>query len=78
MKNCLRQCPISVANWIGGLPPAVTVGLKHTVNLGGSLVALVQGARKYKLTRPKITEQNIIRIKGGRSVSRTAGCILAY
>ncbi|KAI9840473.1 MAG: MutS protein msh5, partial [Pleopsidium flavum] len=31
-----------------------------------SLLALVQGARMYKLTRPRITEENIIRIKGGR------------
>ncbi len=46
--------------------------------MGGSLLALVQGARKYKLARPKLTEQNIIRIKGGRSVSCTTGCILAY
>ena len=31
-----------------------------------SLCALVQGAKTYNLVRPTITEENIIRIKGGR------------
>ena len=33
-----------------------------------SLLALAQGASQYKLTRPQMTEDNVIIIKGGRSV----------
>jgi len=32
----------------------------------GSLCALAQGARKYRLTRPRLTEENVINIQGGR------------
>ena len=35
-------------------------------NVITSLLALAQGARKYKFSRPRITEENIIAIKGGR------------
>lgn len=31
-----------------------------------SLVALARGAKEHKLVRPRITEQNIIKLKGGR------------
>lgn len=31
-----------------------------------SLVALARGARRYSLTRPVVTDANIIDIKGGR------------
>lgn len=31
-----------------------------------SLLALAQGAQEYKLTRPKVSTENIIDIKGGR------------
>lgn len=31
-----------------------------------SLVALARGARQYNLVRPRMTEQNVIKIKGGR------------
>ena len=33
-----------------------------------SLLALAQGAQMYKLSRPRMTTENIIRIRGGRSV----------
>ncbi|KAI9676986.1 MAG: MutS protein msh5 [Caeruleum heppii] len=33
-----------------------------------SLLALAEGARKYNLTRPTLVEDNIIEIKGGRSL----------
>lgn len=31
-----------------------------------SLLAMAQGACLYKLVRPEMTEENVIRIKGGR------------
>lgn len=31
-----------------------------------SLLALAQGARRYKFCRPVVTEKNVIQIKGGR------------
>ena len=31
-----------------------------------SLLALAQGAKMYNLTRPRVVEDNIIQIKGGR------------
>ncbi|KAE8842680.1 hypothetical protein PTNB73_00732 [Pyrenophora teres f. teres] len=33
-----------------------------------SLLALAQGAKKYKLCRPRMTDENIIHIKGGRHI----------
>ncbi|KAA8625153.1 MutS Mismatch repair ATPase [Pyrenophora tritici-repentis] len=33
-----------------------------------SLIALAQGAKKYKLCRPSMTDENIIHIKGGRHI----------
>ena len=31
-----------------------------------SLIALAQGARMYKLSRPRMTNENVIKIDGGR------------
>ncbi|KAL7772159.1 hypothetical protein CFE70_002112 [Pyrenophora teres f. teres 0-1] len=36
-----------------------------------SLLALAQGAKKYKLCRPRMTDENIIHIKGGRWVTKS-------
>ncbi|KAF2264564.1 hypothetical protein CC78DRAFT_580350 [Lojkania enalia] len=33
-----------------------------------SLLALTQGAKIYKLCRPRMTEENVVRIKGGRHI----------
>jgi hypothetical protein len=37
-------------------------------NIEYSLLALAQGASMYKLCRPRMTLDNVVRIKGGRSV----------
>jgi len=35
-----------------------------------SLLALAQGAKRYKLCRPRMTNENIVHIKGGRCVGK--------
>jgi len=35
-----------------------------------SLLALAQGAKRYKLCRPRMTDENTIHIKGGRCVEK--------
>jgi hypothetical protein len=37
-------------------------------NVNYSILALAKGAKLYKLCRPRLTSENIVRIKGGRSV----------
>lgn len=40
-----------------------------------SLLALAQGAKQYKLVRPRMTKENVIRISGGRYVERSVNGI---
>lgn len=42
-----------------------TFNVRHTDGTI-SFLALAQGAGMYKLSRPHVTEDNVIRIKGGR------------
>ncbi len=37
--------------------------------MSNSLLALAQGARQHKLSKPRMTEQNVIQIKNGRQVT---------
>jgi len=54
-----------VESWIGKYREQVL----QPISDSDSLLALAQGARVYKFCRPRITEKNIIYIKGGRYVS---------
>lgn len=64
MSRCLMLRPTSVVNWTGML--SMSLYTLKGFPYFSSLLALAQGAKTYKLTRPRITKENIIQIKGGR------------
>jgi hypothetical protein len=43
--------------------------VEQNVTDNNSLLALAQGAKIYKLCRPRMTRDNVLRIKGGRYVT---------
>jgi DNA mismatch repair protein MSH5 len=42
--------------------------VSQSTNINYSILALAQGAKLYKLCRPRMTSENVVRINGGRSV----------
>lgn len=52
--------------WRAGQVRSVTYARLNRYSLGFSLLALAQGAKKYKYSRPRMTHENVIDIKAGR------------
>lgn len=59
MLNVVSEVCGELDRYVGG-------PLVREVANEASLLALAQGARRYKFCRPVVTEKNVIQIKGGR------------
>lgn len=66
MKLCSPELPTFAGNSIGR--DCDHFPLETRAHNPCSLLALAQGAGMYKLSRPHVTEDNVIHIKGGRCV----------
>jgi DNA mismatch repair protein MSH5 len=71
-QRILKYSPFltAVSDMCGELDACVVSHLQSCVQLTlvHSSLALAQGARQYRLVRPSMTKNNIVRIQGGRLV----------